>query len=751
MPPHRRRLKPQFSLCILVEKKVDDVMIPVYSVSDPAMLVLTPSKSTIQDDESVMVTIMLRAEDGTAAADVEGDTKVTLDPGTGMFSMTDGGDAITTADIIRGESQVIVFYRNQVLGEGSIMASAEGLTPDDADIETNPKTTEVNLIGVVPDIAKLETEVTVTAQGTEKQTAMLYIGAEGIVINGTDMDEGPDGTYTHTFTVNDTHGGGTHDVKVVLNKGEANTSETPVGAGTLTIDKTAPMITDDSLSVDMPTVKTGDTVVISAMAEGATTVYADASGLNADATMVDLAEGTGPVMVTADGDGPVEITVRATDDAGNSDMATITVTLDNTAPMITDDSLSVDMTDVKAGDTVIISVMVDGATSVYADASGLNADAAMVSLTDSDEDGMYESEGVMVTDGGDGPVEITVRATDDVGNEVMATAMVTLDNTMPTITDPSADSMDVKTGDTVIISAMVAGATSVYADASGLNAGAAMVSLTDADEDGMYESEGVMVTADGDGPVEITVTATDAAGNAADPATGTVNLDNTPPTVAASDIGGMVKNEQMVAISAEVGDGDGSGVASVMANLSALDTAADPAEVALMDDDGDGTYTYEHTISEGNEADNGTHAVTITATDAAGNEASDDAMVTLQNTLFYTSTLEGGTVTLFHVPLDVEGLDTVGDLKAEFGGDENVSLIAGVFDGAWDFAGDDVAITADLGLLVNVRADTSVTFEGRPWGEGASMINLTGGGLNLVGLPLNDDRVTNVSGIMDNL
>jgi hypothetical protein len=96
--------------------------------------------------------------------------------------------------------------------------------------------------------------------------------------------------------------------------------------------------------------------------------------------MVDLAEGTGPVMVTADGDGPVEITVRATDDAGNSDMATITVTLDNTAPMITADSLSVDMTDVKAGDTVIISVMVDGATSVYADASGLNADAAMVSL-----------------------------------------------------------------------------------------------------------------------------------------------------------------------------------------------------------------------------------------------------------------------------------------------------------------------------------------------------------------------------------
>ena len=226
--------------------------------------------------------------------------------------------------------------------------------------------------------------------------------------------------------------------------------------------------------------------------------------------------------------------------------------------------------------------------------------------------------------------------------------------------------------------------------------------------------------------------------------TGALTIDSTAPTVSdASASPAMVANGDAVTISAVV-TGDAT---SVTADVSMLDTEA-TASVELTDADADGTYMRTHTISTENGADNGTYTITVTAMDAAGNSSDATAMVTLQNTLSYTSTLEGGTVSLIHVPLAVEGLDTVSDLKAELGGDTNVSLLAGVFDGAWDFAGDDMPITADLGLLVNVREDTTVSFEGRPWGEGASMINLKGGGLNLVGLPLNDARVTNVSDIM---
>ena len=67
----------------------------------------------------------------------------------------------------------------------------------------------------------------------------------------------------------------------------------------------------------------------------------------------------------------------------------------------------------------------------------------------------------------------------------------------------------------------------------------------------------------------------------------------------------MVADGEEVTISAMVSDGSGgSGLASVMADVSMLDTGA-TAMVTLTDDDGDGTYTGMHDISTGNTADNG--------------------------------------------------------------------------------------------------------------------------------------------------
>ena len=224
---------------------------------------------------------------------------------------------------------------------------------------------------------------------------------------------------------------------------------------------------------------------------------------------------------------------------------------------------------------------------------------------------------------------------------------------------------------------------------------------------------------------------------------GSVTVDNTAPTVTVSDIEGMVANGDTVVISAMVDDGAGSGVTSVMADVSMLDSEADP--VALTDADGDGTYTGSFTISDGNMAGNGAQAITVTATDAAGNSSEPaTVMVELQNTLSYTSTLPAG-ISLFHVPLDEEGLDTVGDLEAKLG--DNVNLLI-IYDGTlWNSRSSDVMITSDLGILVSLSAETTVMFEGNAWGGGSSMISLQAGS-NLVGLPVDDDRVTNVSDIM---
>ena len=297
-----------------------------------------------------------------------------------------------------------------------------------------------------------------------------------------------------------------------------------------------------------------------------------------------------------------------------------------------------------------------------------------------------------------------------------------------------------KAGDTVTVSAAgTAGKTLMYSVLNADGIGVQPSAMTE-DEAGSYSDMfDVVVDHHPDGMYTLTVQLNGQSMTL----TGALTIDSTAPTVTASASPAVVANGDPVTISAVV-TGDAT---SVTADVSMLDTEA-TASVELTDADADGTYMGTHPISPNNAADNGEHTITVTAMDAAGNSSDATAMVTLQNTLSYTSTLEGGTVSLIHVPLAVEGLDTVSDLKAELGGDTNVSLLAGVFDGAWDFAGDDVPITADLGLLVNVREDTTVSFEGRPWGEGASMINLKGGGLNLVGLPLNDARVTNVSDIM---
>ena len=202
-------------------------------------------------------------------------------------------------------------------------------------------------------------------------------------------------------------------------------------------------------------------------------------------------------------------------------------------------------------------------------------------------------------------------------------------------------------------------------------------------------------------------------------ATVMLTIDSTAPTVSASASAEMVANGDTVTISAMAAD-DGSGVASVMADVSMLDSTQGMVELTMGEG---GAYSADVMISEDNEAMNGEQTITVTAMDMAGNSAmSEPAMVTLLNEISYTSTIPAG-ISLFHVPLDVEGLDTVGDLETMIG--DTVNLLI-TYDGTtWNSRSSAMAITADLGILVSLSAETTVTFTGNAWGAGDSMINLT--------------------------
>ena len=770
--PDMPGMRAPFTIRFDQEQIDSDVSVLILSAEEATQLMVDAPDETMVDTP-VMVTIMLQDAAGTEAGAPMGGLEVALSGSdTGMFSMTDADDAtaIEMVTISAGSNSETVYYSDSTAGEATLTASAGDLSGDDmimvTGVEEVPEVPEVPEMDEITSVTFMIADsdgnmkaaamdgdmITVTALGTPLKMATVEISNEMNFIvtgGGTDMMESTEtpGTYTYSHPP---LAMGTPDgmYDVTVNLGNA---EPMMAAMQLMVDNTAPM--ELTALVDMMTAKSGTEVTITAMVEGATSVSADASGLNADASMLKLmmdadSEGMyiGSVMVTAEGDEEVTITVTAMDDAGNeADPDTVMVTLDNTAPMIT--GPSADMMNVMAGDTVVISAMVEGATSVSADASALNADAAMVPLTDADGDGMYESEGVMVTADSDGEVEITIMATDDAGNSAMESVPVTLDNTAPTVGEVAATT-PVKTGAMVTVSAMVTGATKVYADASALNADAAMLALMDADGDGMY-SDSVMVTADGDGEQTITIRAMDDAGNSV-MGSAMVTLDNTMPEVTEVSVSpSPASNGDKVTITAMLSE-----MASVSANVSMLDTMQ-TAMVDLMDADGDGMYSGSFTISEENEADNGSKEVTVTAMDAAGNSGEGIGSVDLVNPLDYTSMIPQG-ISLFHVPLDVTAIDgeaatlsMVSDLYNALGDAVNYLI---TYDGGWNsYLGDesgDMAITADLGIVAVMRAEKMITFTGYAWDEGMSMINLMSD-LNLVGLPVNDPSVSMVSDIMN--
>ena len=336
-------------------------------------------------------------------------------------------------------------------------------------------------------------------------------------------------------------------------------------------------------------------------------------------------------------------------------------------------------------------------------------------------------------DSTEGQATITASSgtlTDDTATITVTTNDVTISSASSAITDSDGVVKTVaRGGDTVTVTARANPNKTVIVMIETIFPAAVNMNESPA---GTYTRSYTLAANTQDGTYDITV----ALGTVSESA-GSVAVDNTPPTISATSASpDTVANGDTVTISATV-----AGATSVMANVSTLDTTA-TASVSLTDADADGTYTGMHSISINNEARNGEQSITITATDAAGNSSSDStATVTLQNSLSFTSTLPAG-ISLFSVPLAEEGLDTVGDLETKLG--DNVNLLI-TYDGtSWNSRSSAVAITGSLGILVSMSAETSVTFEGQPWSD--TTITVARGN-NLIGLPVNDASVTNISDI----
>ncbi|WP_228262738.1 Ig-like domain-containing protein, partial [Acinetobacter baumannii] len=355
------------------------------------------------------------------------------------------------------------------------------------------------------------------------------------------------------------------------------------GTGTVSADITAPVVAlDDVLTNDSTPALTGT------VNDPTATVVVNVDGVdypavnNGDGTWT-LADNTLPTLA----DGPHTITVTATDAAGNVGNDTAVVTIDTVAPNapVLDPINATDPVSGQAepGSTVTVTYP-DGTT------------ATVVAGTDGSWS--VPNPGNLV----DGDT-VTATATDPAGNTSLpGTGTVSADITAPVV---ALD--DVLTNDsTPALTGTVNDPTATV-----------VVNVDGTDYPAVNNGDGTWTLADNtlptlaDGPHTITVTATDAAGNVGND-TAVVTIDTSVPVVSLDD---LTTNDTTPALTGAIDDP----TATVVVNVDGIDYPAT--------NNGDGTWTLaDNTLPA---LIDGPHTVTVTATDPAGNTATDTATLTI--------------------------------------------------------------------------------------------------------------------------
>ena len=358
----------------------------------------------------------------------------------------------------------------------------------------------------------------------------------------------------------------------------------PVGTTTITYTGTDPA---GHTGTATQTVTVTDNTPPTVSAPAPTSASADAScqaaipNVVAGSTASDNCGGVNvtqsPAAGTLVGLGPHTITVTATDSAGNSAQATTTFTVnDTTAPTV----------NAPADAAYSCASEVPAANASQATASD-NCSIPTVAVSETNNGGAGTPASPLV-------ITRTYTATDAAGNSSSDTQTITVtDNTPPTVSAPAPTSASADAASCqAAIPNVVAGSTASD------NCGGS-VTLTQS------PAAGTLV---GPGPHTITVTATDSAGNQSTATTTFTVNDTTPPTVSAP--------------------------APTSASADASCQAAIPNVVAgsTASDSCGGTVTLTQNPAAGTLVGLGPHTITVTATDAAGNQASSSTTFTVNDT-----------------------------------------------------------------------------------------------------------------------
>ena len=543
-----------------------------------------------------------------------------------LATLADGGYAITAqaVDLAGNESSVSAAYNITVDTTSPNIPTIAGITNDTGRNNADGITSDQNLI----------------INGTSEVNAKIDVFIGAGLIGTTNANGSGSWSFDYTGT---TLAAGSYTISAKATDIAGNVSASSVGYPII-IDITAPnapvvtSIVNDTGHSSSDGITSDQTLIFNGTSEANALVEIFVDGTSVSTVLANgIGEWTYDHSTISLSEGSHTILATATDVAGNisSASANYIVIIDNTKPTVTLTDNHADAV-VRHGDVVTI-------TATFTEANGIDEGnkprVTIGTLVTNAE--MFMASNLIwryvweVPAGTeiDGDVNVSITASDVAGNpNTSATGKVsyTVDNTQPTVvlTDDHPDAI-VKSGDVVTITATF----SEVVNTPKITIGNLVLSqdMSVAGPDWTYTWA---VPADFNGTVNVSISATDIAGNPNAVATAGVDgttsftVDNTQPTVVLSDNhpDAIVKNGVVVLITATFTEANGMDE-DTKPQLTIGGTTHDMVKSTNL------VWTYQWTVSE---ASDGPIALSITASDVAGNAnaaATGKTSYTIDNTL----------------------------------------------------------------------------------------------------------------------
>ncbi|HCM9221685.1 TPA: BapA prefix-like domain-containing protein [Enterobacter hormaechei subsp. steigerwaltii] len=660
------------------------------TVSDNVGPVQLPLNSGDTTDDT-LPQLQGTAPDGTTITIYDGTTLL----GTAVLDGSGGWSFTPTTPLTDGPHSLTVHATDEA-GNTTISPPFElaidttaPATPDIPEITVNPDGgtpgTALN-----PGETTRDTTPTLSGSGTPGDTVNIYDG--DTKIGEAEIDGDGNWSWTPTTPLPD----GTYDLSLtVTNQDSAGNESAPSTPVTITIDTDAPAqpgtptVTDSVSQITGPVLDGESTNDPRPVLSGTgtpndvITIYDQVSTGEPQAVGSVTVDGNGNWSWRPEsniGEGTHEYTATATDEAGNESVpsAGITITVDTLAP---DTPVISDIAGAQNGGST-------NDTTPTLSGTGTTGETVII------YNNGVEVDRVEVVNGGwsytlptqtDGPLNITVAAVDEAGNvsPVSPVFTVEVDTQAPTVPQIDAVSDSQLTNSvlytrdgtpTLTGTADPGSVIAIYQDGSLLP-----VTTVVADTNGNWSYTPLLPLTEGPHTFAVTATNTTTGETSGQSPIATVTVDLTAPTAPA--IGAVT--DDVGPITGPIADGQ-----STNDNRPTLTGTGTAGDTITVYDDGDplgtvvvgptGTWSYTPPA-----LDDGSHTLTVTATDPAGNESTPSAGITIVvDTVSTTPVITSVTDNAGNAATPVPSGDPTNDTTPTLTGTAEPNSVVAIFDGA---------------------------------------------------------------------